>query len=48
MVSLTLPSVPDGENAYLRWALWLRRVFESHPTPGFRARLCVLWTLSGL
>lgn len=48
MVSLTLPPVPDGENAYLWWALWLRRVFESQPTPGFHARLCVLWTLSGL
>ncbi|KAG0660962.1 hypothetical protein C6P46_004235 [Rhodotorula mucilaginosa] len=47
MVSLTLPPVPDGENAYLWWALWLRRVFESQPTPGFHARLCVLWTLSG-
>lgn len=48
MVSLTLPPVPDGENPYLWWALWLRRVFESQPTPGFHARLCVLWTLSGL
>lgn len=47
MVSLTLPPVPDGENPYLWWALWLRRVFESQPTPGFHARLCVLWTLSG-
>ncbi|GAA5865580.1 hypothetical protein JCM3774_002057 [Rhodotorula dairenensis] len=47
MVYLTLPAVAEGTNPYLLWALWLRRVFESAPTPGFHARLYILWALAG-
>ncbi|GAA6022525.1 hypothetical protein JCM8202_000504 [Rhodotorula sphaerocarpa] len=49
MARIVLPvaDVAPTENAYAYFATWLQAQFEADPTAGFKARLIVLWTLTG-
>ncbi|BGO95322.1 hypothetical protein NBRC10512_004338 [Rhodotorula toruloides] len=47
MVRLQLPPVPEGINPYLYIERYLHYLFNPMPTPGFDARLYVLWALMG-
>jgi hypothetical protein len=42
---LQLPPVPEGVNPYLYIENYLHYLFNPVPTPGFAARLYVLWAL---
>ncbi|BGP11206.1 hypothetical protein JCM10049v2_007106 [Rhodotorula toruloides] len=47
MVRLQLPPVPEGVDPYLYIERYLHYLFNPTPTPGFDARLYVLWALMG-
>ncbi|BGO95339.1 hypothetical protein NBRC10512v2_007142 [Rhodotorula toruloides] len=47
MVRLQLPPVPEGVDPYLYIERYLHYLFNPMPTPGFDARLYVLWALMG-
>ncbi|BGP03270.1 Proteophosphoglycan 5 [Rhodotorula toruloides ATCC 204091] len=47
MARLQFPPVPEGVNPYLYIERYLHYLFNPLPTPGFDARLYVLWALMG-
>ncbi|GAA6037716.1 hypothetical protein JCM8097_002304 [Rhodosporidiobolus ruineniae] len=47
LVTITLPDVPEGENPFEFWRWAIRGLLNPTPTPGFAARLGVLWALMG-